>query len=201
VTDLEGHRLSFGRALWRNVAALLSYLTLYVGFIMAGFTERKRALHDMIVGTVVHRQPGGSAGMAVGLVVAALIVVAVIGIMAAIAIPAYNDFTMRSKTAAIYGAMSGLKTPIAEYALEKGAWPATWEQAGAANPMSQLGSPTRELVQDIRLGKAGEVIAAVTIYGESGEIRLTPKRTGDSFQWTCSSSREIRKYIIATCRS
>ena len=34
-------------------AALLSYLTLYIGFFMAGFTERKRALHDMVASTLV----------------------------------------------------------------------------------------------------------------------------------------------------
>ena len=45
VTDTAGHRLGFGRALWRNVAALFSYLTLYIGFFMAGFTGRKQALH------------------------------------------------------------------------------------------------------------------------------------------------------------
>ncbi|HMB44103.1 MAG TPA: RDD family protein, partial [Luteimonas sp.] len=44
VTDDNGHRLSFGHALGRWFAAALSYMTLYVGFLMAAFTERKRAL-------------------------------------------------------------------------------------------------------------------------------------------------------------
>jgi len=201
VTDTSGHRLSFGRALRRNFAALLSYATLYIGFIMAGFTGRKQALHDMLAGTIVHRQPGSSAGMVIGIAVAGFVFIAVIGILAAIAIPAYQDFTFRAKTAAIYGAMSAARVPIAEYNMEKNAWPATWEQAGAANPISQLGAREREVAQDIRLGKEGEVIASIKIAGASGEIRITPKRTGNDIAWTCTASKEIWKYIIATCRN
>jgi uncharacterized RDD family membrane protein YckC len=53
VTDLEGNKLTFGRALGRNLAKILSALILYIGFIMAAFTERKQGLHDMIAGTLV----------------------------------------------------------------------------------------------------------------------------------------------------
>jgi type II secretory pathway pseudopilin PulG len=201
VTDTGGHRLSFGRALWRNVAALLSYATLYIGFFMAGFTGRKQALHDMLAGTIVHRQPGSSAGMAIGIAVAGFIVIAIIGILAAIAIPAYQDFTFRAKTSAVYSAMSSAKVSIAEYNLEKNAWPATWEQAGMSDPMGQLGAREREVAQSIRLGKDGEVTASIKIGGASGEIRITPKRTGNDIVWTCTASKEIWKYIIATCRN
>jgi uncharacterized RDD family membrane protein YckC len=53
VTDIDGDRLSFGRALGRNLAKLISAIILYIGFILAAFTERKQALHDMIAGTLV----------------------------------------------------------------------------------------------------------------------------------------------------
>jgi uncharacterized RDD family membrane protein YckC len=53
VTDLNGQRVSFGKALGRNLAKILSTLILYIGFIMAAFTEKKQALHDMIAGTLV----------------------------------------------------------------------------------------------------------------------------------------------------
>ena len=55
VTDLEGRRISFARATGRHFAKLLSGMILLVGYIMAGFTERKQALHDMIAGTLVQR--------------------------------------------------------------------------------------------------------------------------------------------------
>lgn len=55
VTDLEGRRISFGRATGRHFAKWISWLTITIGFIIAGFTERKQALHDMIAGTLVKR--------------------------------------------------------------------------------------------------------------------------------------------------
>lgn len=53
VTDLNGQRLTFGRATGRYFSKIISALIMYVGFIMAGFTEKKQALHDMIAGTLV----------------------------------------------------------------------------------------------------------------------------------------------------
>ena len=53
VTDLDGNRIGFGRALGRFFGKILSGIILYIGFMMAGFTEKKQALHDMIAGTLV----------------------------------------------------------------------------------------------------------------------------------------------------
>jgi uncharacterized RDD family membrane protein YckC len=55
VTDLEGQRISFARASGRHFAKYVSGMILAIGYIMAGFTERKQALHDMIAGTLVIR--------------------------------------------------------------------------------------------------------------------------------------------------
>lgn len=56
VTDLEGRRISFGRATGRYFAKYVSKITLGIGYIMAGFTAKKQALHDMIAGTLVLRK-------------------------------------------------------------------------------------------------------------------------------------------------
>lgn len=53
VTDLNGERISFGRATGRHFAKYLSSLTLLIGYVMAAFTERKQALHDIVAGTLV----------------------------------------------------------------------------------------------------------------------------------------------------
>jgi len=53
VIDSSGNRLTFPHALGRHAAKILSGLTLCIGYMMAGFTERKRALHDMIASTLV----------------------------------------------------------------------------------------------------------------------------------------------------
>lgn len=56
VADVSGNRVSFGRATGRHFAKFVSFLTLFIGFIMAGFTEKKQALHDMIAGCLVIRK-------------------------------------------------------------------------------------------------------------------------------------------------
>lgn len=53
VTDMNGQRISFGRATGRHFAKILSALILLIGYIMQAFTERRQALHDMLAGTLV----------------------------------------------------------------------------------------------------------------------------------------------------
>jgi uncharacterized RDD family membrane protein YckC len=53
VTDLQGGKISFGRATGRYFGKILSAIILLIGYIMAGFTERKQALHDMLADTLV----------------------------------------------------------------------------------------------------------------------------------------------------
>jgi len=87
VTDLEGRRVSFGRATARHFSKILSGLICDIGYVMAGFTERKQGLHDMIASTLVIRahptnaqqlQLGGSGSGATAVVVS---VVAAVGIL------------------------------------------------------------------------------------------------------------------------
>jgi uncharacterized RDD family membrane protein YckC len=56
VTDLAGSRIQFGRATGRYFARWLSLMTIGIGYIMAGFTEKKQALHDIVAGTLVIRK-------------------------------------------------------------------------------------------------------------------------------------------------
>lgn len=53
VTDLEGNRISFGKATLRYFGKIVSGLTLFIGYLMAVFTQRRQALHDIIAGTLV----------------------------------------------------------------------------------------------------------------------------------------------------
>lgn len=56
VTDSHGDRLSFARANGRYWGKILSFIILFIGFIMAGFTEKKQALHDLIASTLVVKE-------------------------------------------------------------------------------------------------------------------------------------------------
>ena len=56
VTDIEGRRLSTGRAIGRTFAKLLSSMTAGIGYLLCGFTEKKQALHDMVAKCLVLRR-------------------------------------------------------------------------------------------------------------------------------------------------
>lgn len=58
VVDLQGQRISFGRASGRHFAKIPSILILGIGFIMAAFTEKKQALHDIMAGCLVVKKGG-----------------------------------------------------------------------------------------------------------------------------------------------
>jgi uncharacterized RDD family membrane protein YckC len=56
VTDMTGQRIAFGQATGRYFGKIISGLVLGIGFIMAGFTARKQALHDLMAGCLVLRK-------------------------------------------------------------------------------------------------------------------------------------------------
>jgi uncharacterized RDD family membrane protein YckC len=58
VTDLEGRRISFGKATGRHFGKIVSWIILAIGFMMAGWTEKKQALHDIMAGTLVVKKGG-----------------------------------------------------------------------------------------------------------------------------------------------
>ena len=113
VTNLVGEPLTFGRATGRFFGKILSGLTLSIGFAMAGFTERRQALHDKVADTLVVRKgftpaeiadaeaaPQASFFAVVGLVLFVIFFGPFgIGILAAIALPAYQDYTIRAQVA------------------------------------------------------------------------------------------------------
>jgi len=56
VTDYDGQRISFGRATGRYFGKIISSFIFMIGYIMAGFTEKKQALHDMMAGCLVIKE-------------------------------------------------------------------------------------------------------------------------------------------------
>jgi len=53
VCDMEGRAISFGHAAGRNLAKLLSVLTLFIGYLFSFFNKQQQCLHDMVAGTLV----------------------------------------------------------------------------------------------------------------------------------------------------
>jgi uncharacterized RDD family membrane protein YckC/Tfp pilus assembly major pilin PilA len=146
VTDLGGNRISFGRATGRYFAEWITGLTFGIGYVMAAFTAKRQSLHDMIAGTVVVRADLEPAAIAdappagrrpawqIALIVLAAFI-PLLGILAAIAIPAYQDFTIRAQVAEGLVLASELKSAVVEHAALTGDWPADLEDASFNVPV------------------------------------------------------------------
>jgi len=58
VTDMNGERITFGKATGRYFGMIISTLMLFIGFIMCAFTEKKQCLHDMMAGCLMYKKNG-----------------------------------------------------------------------------------------------------------------------------------------------
>jgi len=127
-----------------------------------------------------------------------MIVVAIIGILAAVALPAYQDYTIRAKVSELVLAASGFKTTVAEFAQTNN----TLTSSGQGLTLSPFtGKVTNGSVT------AGGVITAIgssTSVGTAVTIILTPSLAADGkVSWTCGTGGTTAsfKFVPAECRN
>jgi type IV pilus assembly protein PilA len=132
-----------------------------------------------------------------------MIVVAIIGILAAIAIPAYQDYTIRTKVSEVMVMGSAAKTSASEYYLSSGAMPSTAAQAGINTNPDQS-----NYVNLIDFGTTATTITiqyTLTSLDPTGVdgTTLIFEGTGstDGVKWTCTGGDLLAKYRPANCRS
>lgn len=199
VLDMEGKRLSKGRALVRWLAHGLSNITCYIGYLIQPFTERQQALHDIVSATtVVDDKPNSSAtGLIVTLIAGTLVVFAVFGILAAIILPAYTSYVGKNHLAKAYphglaatkvldsyfAAHDKLPDTAAEAAL-----PAFGSNAATVRYDTQTGQLIIEFSQD------QGVLAGHHLY-------FTPTLLIDNtLEWKCTSKDIRPELLIAQCK-
>jgi type IV pilus assembly protein PilA len=131
-----------------------------------------------------------------------MIVVAIIGILAAIAIPAYSDYTARSQMSEAMTLASGSESTVAEYRQSNGAWPPNQTSAG----MPTAASISGKYVLNTTYAPATGAITAtmrgakpVALGIQSKTLTVTPADNGGSVDWACSSSAAA-KYVPSSCR-
>jgi type IV pilus assembly protein PilA len=132
-----------------------------------------------------------------------MIVVAIIAILAAIAIPAYQDYVVRSQVSEGMTLSDGAKTAVAEYYTNKGSFPAGNTDAG----LSKAASITGNYVSGVQITN-GVIIATFSstaprkastkISGET--LKLSPVANGGSVSWTCNKGSVDSKYLPTSCR-
>ncbi|WP_275097494.1 pilin [Sedimenticola hydrogenitrophicus] len=127
-----------------------------------------------------------------------MIVIAIIGILAAIAIPAYQDYTIRTRVGEAVNLASGAKTAVAEFYNARSTWPVGNSQAGISTAASILG----DYVTSVTVS-AGIITAVVnTASGTTGNFVLSPVDNVGSITWVCDNASTTipTKYLPANCR-
>ncbi|MBI3042053.1 MAG: pilin [Betaproteobacteria bacterium] len=129
-----------------------------------------------------------------------MIVVAIIGILAAVAIPAYQDYIARSQVSEAVSLTAGGKTPLAEYFADKGAWPSSADAV--------MGNLAGKYVSNITITGGNSATTAVTLQAtmkttgvnssiQGSTLTLT---SSDGKQWSCTGGNIDAKYRPSTCR-
>lgn len=125
-----------------------------------------------------------------------MIVVAIIGILASVALPAYQDYTKRAHVAEGLSLSAGAKAAVTEYFSSQGAMPTTNAQAGIAAAASIKGNA----VNTVTVGASGVITIAMNASKvASGNIVLTPTNESGSLTWKCSGTIPA-KFLPANCR-
>jgi len=130
-----------------------------------------------------------------------MIVVAIIGILAAVALPAYQDYIARSQVSEAVSLAAGGKTPLAEYFNDKGMWPSTASDV--------MGNTAGKYVCAITLGGATSTTGTLSIEARLKDAGINSSITGgtlvyttlDAKQWACTGGTLPLRYRPASCRS
>lgn len=220
VTDEYGQRIGFGRATGRHFGKIVSGLIMDVGYMMAGFTARKQGLHDMMAGCCVVRKDalalfqqgqlpesqgapaGGMPGWAIALVVVAagfMFLIPVLAIMAAIAIPAYQNYLVRAQVAEGVTLSYGAREAVTSYIATHGAMPDDNAAAGLAAPTALTG----RYVDSVAINDGQVVVtfgerAAPLIRGD--HLLLVPQGDLSALHWQCRSPDIKVRYLPQQCR-
>lgn len=126
-----------------------------------------------------------------------MIVVAIIGILAAVALPAYSNYTARAYSGEALGVAQGYKTAVAEYHSMNGVYPASLAAMNKATIAT-------EVIDSIALGSGTGVLtinmAAVGGFATDDTIVLTPTFTTDAgYDWDCTSAAADDEQLPPDC--
>lgn len=125
-----------------------------------------------------------------------MIVIAIIGILAAIALPAYQDYTVRARVTEILVNMSAVKTTVTENISNNGNIIAAGSCSGFLQPTT-----TVNLAGVTCADVTGVIVGTGTAKAKSVVLTLTPKaEAGGIVSWKCTTAATNNRYVPSECR-
>ncbi|EMT4595654.1 pilin, partial [Neisseria gonorrhoeae] len=114
-----------------------------------------------------------------------MIVIAIVGILAAVALPAYQDYTARAQVSEAILLAEGQKSAVTEYYLNNGEWPKDNDSAGVASSSSIKGKYVKEV--EVKNGVVTAKMASSNVNKEIKGKRLSlwGRRENGSVKWFC----------------
>ena len=132
-----------------------------------------------------------------------MIVVAIIGILAAIAIPAYQDYTNRAKVTEAVSALSAATTSVGEYYTSQGSMPADATKAGVNT--GAIGNYVAGLAYTQSSATVGVIEVTLGSTGLPSDLagkkfKMTGTGSTQGVTWACTTTDAPVKYLPANCR-
>jgi hypothetical protein len=158
--------------------------------------ERQRSVARSREHLLAQVEARGGTSVAVAIVLGVFVLIGLIGILAAIALPAYSDYTRRAKVAEALGLGRAVATQVGDYYERTGTLPASLEQLP-----QQL--PSNRYVHGMRLDSSTGVIEIDVSFGgaSGGSVFLVPNKGADGHvAWGCRAAAEMQRSVPATCR-
>lgn len=147
-------------------------------------------------------EPEGKRSRLVQSLVSIAIVVAILGILAAIAIPGYSDYTPRARISEVILAMSDGRTAVSEFFEQHKRLPKDAAEAGWPDPKQS--QPVSKYVRDLSYDtKAGELRAVIQNHpqAEGKTMRLKAVVDGEKLTWRCYSTDVPQNLLPSSCRN
>jgi type IV pilus assembly protein PilA len=127
-----------------------------------------------------------------------MIVVAIIGILAAVALPAYQDYTVRARVTEGLGMISGAKVTVGEnIASNGGALDATDNCKG----VNEFTTAQGHVASFSCTKTTGALVATMDAVAKGVVVTMTPTPTATGVAWVCTAGTNDQKYVPAACRT